>query len=95
MNYPNGNYHVEIFEDGTKIRENNLDFFEAQFPENIDLKITNYCDVNCAFCHEDSTIRGEHSILDAEFFRYSASIYGACHWGWQSSVSSRIDFVSY
>ena len=68
--YDNGNYHVNInILNGTKIRENNLDFFEAQFPENIDLKITNYCDVNCAFCHEDFTIHGEHSILDAEFFR--------------------------
>jgi len=67
--YRNGNYDVTIFSDGTKIRENDLDFFEAQFPENIDLKITDYCDVNCAFCHENSTVHGEHSILDAEFFR--------------------------
>lgn len=26
--YVNGNYHVRIYSDGTKIRENDLDFFE-------------------------------------------------------------------
>ena len=34
--YKNGNYFVTIFDDGTKIRENDLDFFEADYPESID-----------------------------------------------------------
>jgi hypothetical protein len=66
--YINGNYSVKIFDDGTKIRENALDFFESAFPENIDCKITNYCDKGCGFCHEDSSVLGEHGdILNAKF----------------------------
>lgn len=66
--YTNGNYNVKIFDDGTKIRENDLDFLSASFPENIDLKITDYCDAGCAFCHENSTIKGIHAnILNSEF----------------------------
>lgn len=66
--YKNGNYTVSIFEDGTKIRENDLDFFEADFPESMDIKITNKCDMGCVFCHENSTACGEHGkILEVPF----------------------------
>ena len=66
--YKNGNYNVTIFDDGTKIRNNNLDFFEAEFPENIDLKITNYCNKGCPMCHEGSNKDGKHSdLLNAQF----------------------------
>lgn len=66
--YMNGNYNVNIFSDGTKIRETNEDVFISSFPECIDLKITNYCDQNCPMCHEDSSINGKHGdILNAKF----------------------------
>lgn len=66
--YTNGNYRVHIFDDGTKIRENNLDNLTPSFPENIDLKITDYCDRGCLFCHENSTTKGIHGdILNQEF----------------------------
>lgn len=65
--YVNGNYDVSIYSDGTKIRENKLDFFLPSFPENIDLKITDYCDAGCLFCHENSTKQGLHGTLDWEF----------------------------
>lgn len=46
--YKNGNYTVKFnLKDGTKIRENDLDFFDAEFPESMDLKITNRCSNNC------------------------------------------------
>lgn len=51
--YRNGNYDVLIFEDGTKVRKNDLDFFEAESPESMDIKITNQCDMGCPMCHED------------------------------------------
>ena len=66
--YKNGNYQVHIFEDGTKIRENDLDFFESSFPENIDIKISNRCDMGCAMCHERSTIDGKNANLLALTF---------------------------
>lgn len=67
--YKNGNTNVTISSDGTKIRE----FFGTPkpiYPESIDLKITNYCDLfkKCQFCHEASNTKGEHANLsDYEF----------------------------
>lgn len=66
--YQNGNYTVTIYDDGTKIRENDLDTFDAAFPECMDVKITNQCDLNCAYCHEDSQNDGLHGdILNPAF----------------------------
>ena len=65
--YTNGNYSVSIFEDGTKIRENELDSLDPNFPENIDLKITDFCDAGCLYCHENSTKKGLHGDLDVAF----------------------------
>lgn len=66
--YDNGNYHVVIFDDGTKVRENKLDFFEADFPESMDIKITNLCDMGCSMCHENSVKDGKHGdIMNLEF----------------------------
>lgn len=68
--YVNGNYTVSIFDDGTKVRENDLDNLTPAFPENIDLKITDYCDRGCAFCHENSTTKGLHGdILNQDFIK--------------------------
>jgi MoaA/NifB/PqqE/SkfB family radical SAM enzyme len=66
--YENGNYKITIYDDGTKIRESKDDIFISKFPECIDLKITNFCDINCSYCHEDSNLNGKHgNILNAEF----------------------------
>ena len=61
--YNNGNYTVIIYPDGTKIRQNDLDHFDASFPESIDLKITNQCDLGCPMCHERSVPNGAHADL--------------------------------
>lgn len=66
--YQNGNYQVEIYDDGTKIRETQEDKFVPSFPECMDVKITDYCDMGCPFCHENSTKNGLHGdILNAKF----------------------------
>lgn len=66
--YQNGNYSVKILSDGTKIRENDLDFFDAEFPESMDIKITNACDMGCPMCHEDARPDGKHgNILNLPF----------------------------
>lgn len=54
--YKNGNYTVSIFSDGTKIRQNNLDYFEPDTVESMDIKITNKCDRGCKFCFTDDTM---------------------------------------
>ena len=66
--YKNGNFITKIFSDGTKIRETEDDKFKAVFAENMDIKISNYCDMGCKFCHEGSTRNGKHGdILNEKF----------------------------
>ena len=67
--YNNGNYTVEIYDNGTKIRETEEEEFIADFPENIDIKITNYCENNCKFCYESSSVDGKHADLNVEFIK--------------------------
>ena len=66
--YKNGNYNVIIFDDGTKVRKNDLDFFDPEYPESMDIKITDMCDRGCPFCHENSTPSGKHGdIMNLKF----------------------------
>lgn len=69
VRYTNGNYIVTIdTKTGTKIRENDLDFFRAEFPESMDIKICDKCDMGCPMCHENSTPDGKcGDILNAKF----------------------------
>lgn len=66
--YDNGNYHVWLnLDDGTKIRHTDDDEFRAAFPESMDIKITNVCDMGCPMCHEDSRPDGRHSDIGQKF----------------------------
>ena len=69
VSYRNGNYDVYINTlNGTKIRKNDLDYFDPQWPESMDIKLTNACRHNCLMCHENSTPDGKHGdILNAKF----------------------------
>ncbi len=48
--YKNGNYIVTILGDGTKIRRTNDDEFIPAYSENVDCKLTDKCNIGCAFC---------------------------------------------
>lgn len=66
--YKNGNYFVDLYDDGTKIRYNDLDNLTPEFAESMDCKITNQCPFGCAMCHEKSTPDGKHGdIMNIEF----------------------------
>ena len=68
--YKNGNYKVMLFEDGTKIRYNDEDKLIPEFPESMDMKISNYCPFMCQHCHEQSTPEGEYGkILNHPFIK--------------------------
>ena len=68
--YRNGNYNVAIFDDGTKIRYNDLDCLIPEFPESMDMKISNYCPFGCPMCHEKSSEDGEYGkILHHPFIK--------------------------
>jgi len=63
--YQNGNYTVSLFEDGTKVRENNCDTLVSVFPENVDIKLTGWCNNQTCrrWCHEQSNLEGKHGDL--------------------------------
>ena len=63
--YKNGNYNVRIYDNGTKIRYNNLDNLTADFPECIDLNISNRCSHGCSYCYQNCTPNGQ--IADSKF----------------------------
>lgn len=62
--YTNGNCEVTLHADGSKVREwPDGETPKPESPESIDLKITNQCDVGCAWCHEASVKDGLHGSL--------------------------------
>lgn len=62
--YINGTYLVKHYSDGTKILEDPSEKFIAEFPDNLDVKITSFCNVGCSFCYEDSNTSGKHCNSD-------------------------------
>lgn len=70
VSYKNGNYFVRInLVDGTKEKFTMDDEFIPQYPESMDVKITNQCDMGCPMCHEASTVDGKHGkILGLPFW---------------------------
>ena len=65
--YKNGNYWVSVFADGTRIRSIESGAGTELLPDDIEqvyLKITNYCDRNCKFCCEGSSLFGKHAYLN-------------------------------
>lgn len=64
----NGNYWRILFDDGTLIKYNKEDKLIPEYPDSMDVKITNKCDRGCKFCHENSLPNGEHGdIMNAKF----------------------------
>lgn len=53
--YKNGNCITTIYDDGTRVRETDEDKFIFEFAENIDLKVSNVCDMNCPMCFASGT----------------------------------------
>lgn len=66
--YKNGNYTVRLFDDGTKIRMNDLDNLTPDFAESMDVTITEKCNGGCEYCFdgdiEVSTPNGKVKIKD-------------------------------
>ena len=67
--YKNGNYTVSInLDNGTKIRENDLDNLTPAFAENCDVTISTVCDGGCEWCYMDCTPDGKHGdIMNPKF----------------------------
>jgi len=77
--YKNGNVNVEIYSDGTKIREwPDGESPVSEYPESCDLKITQYCDMDavCVYCHEMSNKEGSHGDLNLVDLIWSTQMPG-------------------
>lgn len=62
ITYKNGNYDVALnLNDGTMIRWTEANELRPEFPDSMDVKITNRCDKGCPWCHERSTKTGQHA----------------------------------
>lgn len=62
--YLNGNVTVSIYDNGTKIQEWDDDQNpDPKFPNSMDIKITNQCDLNCPYCHEKSVPNGKEGDI--------------------------------
>lgn len=73
--YVNGNTIVAMYDDGTKVRfVKDGEKPAPEFPESIDLKITNRCNLGCPMCAESSTLDGAHADLNSRLF-YSLHPY--------------------
>lgn len=63
--YVNGNTIVAMYDDGTKVRYTKDGELPApEYPESMDLKITNRCDLGCPMCAEQSSPGGVHADLN-------------------------------
>lgn len=61
--YQNGSYFVELYDDGTKIRQSKTGEKLPRFAESCDVTITKKCDGGCAFCYANCTPNGQHGEL--------------------------------
>lgn len=71
--YQNGNYTVRLFDDGTKIRMNNLDNLTPAFAESMDVTITEKCSGTaespiCKYCYLNCNETKPHGDLTNPIF---------------------------
>ena len=68
--YRNGNYAVMMGYDGTKIRLCAEGTYKPKFPEIVELRVTNRCDVGCPYCYDNASPNGLHGdILNDSFIK--------------------------
>ena len=61
--YQNGNLVTELYDNGTRIRTTEDDFFEPSFAENVDVHVSNRCDNGCKMCYANCTPNGKFGKL--------------------------------
>lgn len=66
--YINGDYTFTIYSDGTLVRETDVENPKVIHPSSIDVKVTDYCDMGCAYCFTPDmnvlTINDNKKIID-------------------------------
>lgn len=62
--YINGDYTCTLYDDGTLVRRCDVENPRVAHPCSIDVKITDFCDMGCSWCHESSTVNGKHGDIE-------------------------------
>ena len=74
---PQGYWTIFNKDSGGKVRfsfgDDEMVIESAQYPELIDIKLTDFCATGCHYCYQDSTPQGEHAE-----FRYVQSLAYLC-----------------
>ena len=67
--YKNGNTYTTLYEDGTKEHFTTDDEFKFDFPESMDVQVSQCCDNGCEWCYYGCSPTGRHGrILGWRFF---------------------------
>lgn len=76
--YKNGNYFVDLYEDGTKVRYNDLDNLTPEFVESMDCKITNQCPFGCPMCFPRGTkiLMSDYNYKNIEDVAVGDEVFG-------------------
>lgn len=61
----NGNYFIQLYSDGTKIRQTTDTKFIPEYPECLDVTITKRCNGNCGWCYMGCNENGEYCTEDS------------------------------
>lgn len=95
--YLNGNVTVSLFDNGTKIQEwDDNEIPSPEYPNSMDIKITNKCDLGCPYCHEKSVPDGKQANLKSLYTLLSTLPKGtelALGGGNPLSHSQLVDFL--
>lgn len=65
--FPESTFYNDGVFDKSKFNVSEIDLMKPEFPESVDLKITNYCENNCPFCYAESSEAGVHA--DKEYVK--------------------------
>ena len=95
--YKNGNTIVCIMQDGTKIRwVPDGEDAHPEFPESIDLKITNRCDMNCFMCFPAKTkvLMADYTYRNIEDIKVGDKVIGYEEFAEKSGAKRKIEVAT-
>lgn len=105
INYKNGNAHISLYPDGTRIIETEDDYLNLDQPLNIDLRLLNRCSNGynpktgkavCAYCHEEQSTIGrecDYSLLMSKLEGLTPGIELAI--GGNELTTGLLDFIQW
>ena len=88
--YKNGNTYTTLYEDGTKEHFTMDDEFKFDFPESMDVQVSQCCDNGCEWCYYGCSPTGKHGKLTGWKFFETMHPYTEIAINLQSPVPQKI-----